>query len=98
MVNLTGRPLAFYGRFPFCVFYDGSQELRALWENRIWKSLRCPYGLQPRNRSYRLSEETVQRDIETEARSLHAILFYLHRQPPARNHKGMLRTVHPLPV
>jgi hypothetical protein len=93
MVDLTGRPMALYGRFPCCLFDDGSQELRALWKNRIWKSLRFPHGLQPGNRSYRFGEETVQRDIEAEVRSLHIILFYLHLQPPATNQKEALRTV-----
>jgi hypothetical protein len=51
--------MALNGRFPYGVFDHGSQELRALWKNRIWKSLRFSPGLQPGNRSYRLGEETV---------------------------------------
>ncbi len=79
--------MALCRRFPCGVFDGGSQELRALWKNRIRKSLRFPHGLQPWNGRRSFREKTMQRDIETETRSLYVILFYLHLYPPARNHK-----------
>src|SRR5579859_898999 len=85
VVDLPCRPMTFHRGFPGHVLGDGSEELRALRKNRIWKSLRFPDRMQSGNRRSSFGEKTMQRDIESKTRRLNVVLFYLHLQPPARN-------------
>ena len=81
MIDLTTRPVPLFRRLPCNIVDNRSQQFRALWKNWVWKTLRLTNRLQPGYRSHRLGEQTVQRDIKAKARSLHAILFYLHLHP-----------------
>ena len=81
VVNLSARPMAFFWWTPRSAFLHRSQQFRPLGKNWIGKSLWLSDRLQPWERSRGLGEETMQWDIEPEARSLCAFLFDLHLYP-----------------
>jgi hypothetical protein len=81
MVDLARFPMAFIGWMPIGISIDGGQQIRMLWKNRIWKSLRLPDWLQPRNRSLRFGQKAMQRDVEPEIRRLFSAFSNAHYTP-----------------
>src|ERR1700733_255237 len=81
MVDLAWFPMAFVRWIPVGLLIDRAEQFGTLWENRIWKSLRLPDGLQPGERRLRFGQKAMQRNIEPEARRLFAGFGEIHHTP-----------------